>query len=118
MEKDIVAAILRLLKKRPRCFAWKTHGGMYGTAGIPDIIACVGGRFVALEVKQPGGKPTRLQEITLGKVRASGGIAAVVTSMEEAGRALPAGEAEVDPLADLKEQHGKERRYDCLEISE
>lgn len=88
MEKDIVAAILRLLKKRPRCFAWKTHGGMYGTAGIPDIIACVDGRFVALEVKQPGGKPTRLQEITLGKIREAGGIAAVVTSVQEAKQTL------------------------------
>ena len=26
MEKDIVAAILRYLKQRPLCFAWKTHG--------------------------------------------------------------------------------------------
>ena len=34
MEKDIVAAILRHLKSRSRCFAWKTHGGMYGTAGM------------------------------------------------------------------------------------
>lgn len=90
MEKDIVAAILRLLKKRPRCFAWKTHGGMYGTAGIPDIIACVDGRFYAFEVKQPGGRLTRLQAATLDKIRAAGGVAAMVTSAEEAGRALPA----------------------------
>lgn len=90
MEKDIVAAILRLLKKRPRCFAWKTHGGMYGTAGIPDIVACVDGRFVGLEVKQPGGKLSRLQEITLGRIRAAGGVAAMVTSVEEARRVLPA----------------------------
>lgn len=88
MEKDIVAAILRLLKKRPRCFAWKTHGGMYGTAGIPDIIACVGGRFVALEVKQPGRQATRLQAATLDKIRGAGGIAAVVTSVEEAEQTL------------------------------
>ena len=27
-ERDIVAAILRLLKKTPGCFAWKEHGGM------------------------------------------------------------------------------------------
>ena len=90
MEKDIVAAILRLLKKRPRCFAWKTHGGMYGTAGIPDIIACVDGRFYAFEVKQPGGRLTRLQAATLDKIRAAGGVAAMVTSVEEAGRVLPA----------------------------
>ena len=28
LERDIVAAILRQLKKTPLCFAWKTHGGM------------------------------------------------------------------------------------------
>ena len=33
-ERDIVAAILRLLKKTPGCFAWKEHGGMYRTAGM------------------------------------------------------------------------------------
>ncbi|MEG1446992.1 MAG: VRR-NUC domain-containing protein, partial [Ruthenibacterium sp.] len=40
-ESDIVKSILRTLKTVPHCFAWKEHGGMYGTAGIPDIIACV-----------------------------------------------------------------------------
>ena len=84
LEKDIVAAILRLLKKLPRCFAWKTHGGMYGTAGIPDVIACVDGRFVALEVKQPGGRPTALQTATIEKIRAAGGLADIVASAEQA----------------------------------
>lgn len=88
LEKDIVAAILRHLKNRPRCFAWKTHGGMYGTAGIPDIIACVDGRFYAFEVKQPTGNLTRLQEVTLEKIRAAGGVAVMVTSVEEVKLAL------------------------------
>ena len=42
-EADIVRAILRYLKTVPNCFCWKEHGGMYGTAGIPDVIACIGG---------------------------------------------------------------------------
>ena len=83
LEKDIVAAILRLLKKTPCCFAWKEHGGMYGVAGIPDIIACVGGRFVAFEVKVPGRKLTKLQEITLQKIRDAKGQAYMVTSAAE-----------------------------------
>lgn len=82
-ERDIVAAILRLLKKTPNCFCWKEHGGMYGTAGIPDVIACINGRFVAFEVKTPTGKLTRLQEITLEKIRAAGGRACKVTSAAE-----------------------------------
>ena len=79
-ERDIVAAILRLLKKTPNCFCWKEHGGMYGTAGIPDIIACINGRFVAFEVKTETGKLTKLQEITIDKIRKAGGLAFHVTS--------------------------------------
>lgn len=82
-ESTIVASILRWLKSISRCFAWKTHGGMYGTAGIPDIIACVDGRFVALEVKTPTGRLTELQRGTLAKIRAAGGIAEKVTSLVE-----------------------------------
>lgn len=88
LEKDIVAAIMRYLKARPRCFAWKTHGGMYGTAGIPDIVACIDGRFYGFEVKQPGGRLTRLQEVTLGKIENAGGVAVKVTSVEEVKAAI------------------------------
>ena len=48
-ESYIVKAVLKHLKSVPGCFCWKEHGGMYGTAGIPDIIACIGGRFFAFE---------------------------------------------------------------------
>ena len=34
LEKDIVQAILIYLKTVPECFAWKEHGGMYGTDGF------------------------------------------------------------------------------------
>lgn len=83
MESDIVAAILKKLRTVPRCFAWKTHGGMYGTAGIPDVIACVQGRFFAFEVKTAAGKATPLQEATIQKILAAGGTAAVVRSADE-----------------------------------
>ncbi len=83
LEKDIVNAIMKHLKSLPACFAWKTHGGLYGTAGIPDIIACINGRFVALEVKQPTTKLTKLQEITIQRIRDAQGKAYKVTSVED-----------------------------------
>ncbi|MDD3537375.1 MAG: VRR-NUC domain-containing protein [Eubacteriales bacterium] len=83
-EKDITNAILRYLKTVPCCFAWKEHGGMYGTAGLPDIICCIKGRFVAFEVKTPSGKLTKLQEATIRKIRAAKGEAFKVTSVEDA----------------------------------
>ena len=82
LEKDIVYAILRYLKKVPFCFAWKTHGGLYGTAGIPDVIVCVGGQFFAFEVKQPGGSLTKIQENVIQRIRGAGGKAYKVTSVE------------------------------------
>ena len=82
-ERDIVTAILRLLRKTSNCYAWKEHGGLYGVAGTPDIIACVNGRFVAFEVKTETGKLTKLQEITMQKIRNAKGQAFKVTSMAE-----------------------------------
>lgn len=83
-EKDIAAAIMRYLKAVPDCFAWKTHGGMYGTAGIPDIVCCISGRFVAFEVKTPSGKLTKLQETTMQRIQGAKGAAYKVTSVDEA----------------------------------
>ena len=82
-ENDIVKAILKYLKTVPHCFAWKEHGGMYGTAGMPDIIACVSGRFIAFEVKTEIGKTTALQDATIRKIIAAGGTAVVVRSVAE-----------------------------------
>ena len=56
---------------------------MYGTAGIPDIIACVDGQFFGFEVKTVDGKPTKFQEAAIRRICAFGGIAAVVRSVEE-----------------------------------
>ena len=82
-ESEITAAIMRHLKTVPDCFAWKEHGGMYGTAGLPDIICCIGGRFVGLEVKTPDGRLSKLQEITLQRIKAAKGEAFKVTSVNE-----------------------------------
>jgi hypothetical protein len=82
-EKDIVNTILRYLKSVPGCFAWKEHGGIYGTAGLPDVIACFRGIFIAFEVKTPIGKLTKLQEITLVRIREAKGYAFKVTSVGE-----------------------------------
>lgn len=82
-ESDIVKGILKYLKSVPECFAWKEHGGMYGTAGVPDIIACIGGRFYAFEVKTEKGKTTTLQDATIRKIQNAGGMVSVVRSVDE-----------------------------------
>ena len=82
-EKTITNQILKYLKDLPECYAFKEHGGLYGTSGIPDIICCYKGRFVAFEVKNEKGKLSKLQEITIEKIRKASGVAFKVTSLEE-----------------------------------
>lgn len=82
-ESEIVNEIRTYLKGVPGCFFWKEHGGMYGTAGIPDIICCYRGRFYGLEVKTEVGKPTKLQKATIRKINEAGGTAVVVRSVDE-----------------------------------
>lgn len=54
-----------------------------GVSGLSDIVACVRGRMVVIEVKRPGKKPTDMQEAFLQRVRDAGGVALVITSVEQ-----------------------------------
>jgi hypothetical protein len=87
-ESEIVKCIKAYLKTVDNCFFWKEHGGQYGQGGLPDIIACIGGRFAAFEVKTDKGKTTALQEITLRKIREAGGVAELVRSVEDVRRVI------------------------------
>lgn len=87
-EADIVRAILEFLKTVPCCFSWKEHGGMYGRAGIPDIIACIEGRFYGFEVKTDTGVATGLQKATIRKINKAGGKALVVRSVADVKAAI------------------------------
>ena len=51
--------------------------------GVPDIIVCFKGKYLALEVKRPGGKTTELQDYNIVKIKQSGGVAEVVYSWED-----------------------------------
>jgi len=50
----------------------------YGRTGVPDIICCVQGQFLAIECKAGNNKPTALQERELQHIRESGGEALVI----------------------------------------
>ncbi|GHU72148.1 hypothetical protein FACS1894184_19720 [Clostridia bacterium] len=96
-ESTIVASIRNWLKAQPHCFFWKEHGGKFGTAGLPDLIVCYNGRFVAFEVKTPTGILSELQKITMQRIRETGGIAERVTSLAEVKQII----AGITPRADI-----------------
>ncbi len=90
-ENSIQAEIMLYLKGNPRKGiqgkgGWwlNFHGGdLFMPMGIPDIIGCYKGRFVALEVKRPGEQPRKLQEHTISLLRNAGAAVAVVFSRED-----------------------------------
>ena len=84
LESKVTKAIMAYLKGRG-VWCFKVAGGPMQQRGVPDIICCVNGAFVALEVKRPGlGRLSDLQALTIERIRDAGGVAEVVTSVEEA----------------------------------
>jgi len=52
--------------------------GGYGKSGVPDIIVCYKGMFVAIECKANGNKPTALQLTQLDAIKKAGGLPLVI----------------------------------------
>lgn len=82
-EKDLIAKISNYLKSVNDLFFWKEHGGQYGTAGIPDLIVCYKGKFIAFEAKVGKNKATPLQDATIKRIIKAGGYALVVRTLDE-----------------------------------
>ena len=76
-EKTYENKIKRLLKAEG-CYYVKHYANAATRAGIPDILACIGGHFVGIEVKAANGKATELQLKNILQIREAGGIALIV----------------------------------------
>lgn len=81
-ETDITRAIRRLLKQH-NIWHFKHAASPYGRNGIADILGIIDGRFLAIEVKQPGHKPTLAQMDFLKEVNSAGGLGFVATNTQE-----------------------------------
>jgi hypothetical protein len=83
-EGKIVRRISKYLKSigaRPFKI-WGSDEG-FQEVGIPDFLVCYRGRFIGLEVKQPGKKPSKRQAYVMASIREAGGIAETVESVED-----------------------------------
>jgi hypothetical protein len=61
-EKQFENKVKAFLKSYPNdIWFFKHWAGAYSQSGIPDIIACVNGHFVGIEVKAEDGHPSPLQ---------------------------------------------------------
>lgn len=90
--KDEVRRVLKALN----IYYFMPATGGYGRSGVPDIVGCVNGRFVAIECKAGLNQPTALQEREMENIKNAGGVAVVIN--EGAVRGL------ADLLRGLKER--------------
>lgn len=77
-ESVFQSKVIQYLKSLENTYVVKVWGGGYQRAGIPDILACINGHFVALELKNEVGKPSKLQEYNIKQIQAANGIALIL----------------------------------------
>jgi Holliday junction resolvase len=76
-ESKVKAKVVKLLKQYGAYYFFPaTHG--YGRSGVPDVVCCVKGKFLAIECKAGANKPTPLQNREIDAIRTARGIAMVV----------------------------------------
>ena len=80
VKKDVKA----WLKARKIWFYMPVQNGM-GVVGIPDLICCWDGKFLAIETKAPGkrSQTTANQEARIDEIRAAKGWAIVVDDVSQ-----------------------------------
>lgn len=72
-EKKYEEKLKRWLKKEGIWYVKYWGGGVYTRTGVPDILACAGGRFLAIEVKSDSGKLSPEQQEQMALIRQAGG---------------------------------------------
>lgn len=73
-EKQFENKIKKLLKDSGAYTIKYWGGGEFTKAGVPDLLVCLNGRFMGIEIKATRGKPSELQLHNLKQIQKAGGI--------------------------------------------
>jgi len=76
-EGKVKDAVVAHIKASGAYYFFPATGG-FGKAGVPDIIICHKGTFIAVECKAGKGTTTALQFRELTRIRDAGGTAVVI----------------------------------------
>ena len=76
-EKWVKAQVVKILKDVGAYYFYPVASG-YMSIGVPDIVACIKGRFVGIECKCGMNTPTTLQQKNIDAIIANGGVAIVI----------------------------------------
>jgi Holliday junction resolvase len=76
-EKKVKDAVVAILKEYGAYYFFPIGTG-YSSSGVPDIIVCYDGRFIAIECKAGSNTLTPLQERNINQIHKNGGVAVVI----------------------------------------
>lgn len=85
----LLGQVCEFLKKNGIWYV-RTNSHGYGRKGIPDVLACYRGKFVAIEAKVAPDKPSPWQQREIADIQLSGGVALVIYNIDELGRVFNA----------------------------
>jgi hypothetical protein len=74
-EKNFEKQVKEYLKSIDAYYIKYWGGGAYTKSGVPDILACIDGKFYGIELKADTGKPSELQLWNLNHIEKAGGYA-------------------------------------------
>ena len=88
-EKWVKNQVTKQLKELGAYYFFPVASG-YMSSGVPDIVACHQSKFIGIECKANGNKPTPLQLKNLNDIKISLGIALVIdeNNLDEVTRLL------------------------------
>jgi len=81
IERDVKDAVKKCLNELGAYHHWPVQHG-YGAPCL-DCHGCYKGLYFSVETKRPGKKPTPLQEQTIEKISAAGGLVFVIDDPED-----------------------------------
>lgn len=102
-EKNFENQIKKYLEEKGAWFV-KYFANSMTKAGIPDILVCLKGKFIAIEVKAETGRPSELQEYHLKQINKAGGFGILL---------YPSGFDEFKKSIDYFSQHGGVFKPNC-----
>jgi hypothetical protein len=76
-EKKVKNKVVALLKDAGAYYFYPVTGG-YGGSGVPDIIVCYYGRFIAIECKAGKNTLSALQRANIEAIKRNNGVALVI----------------------------------------
>jgi len=77
-EKQFENKVKRFLELEGCWYVKYWGGAVFTKVGIPDLLICCNGRFVAVELKSDTGRVTELQLVQIGRIKEAGGKAYVL----------------------------------------